>query len=393
MPDLVVLEAVGQPTCFHYTFTGLPGYIPGDRMIFPNNRVTVPRAYADTMLNAQNNVPQRWREVVDYNSAPFPPPAWPLSGAVAGSPIVFDFMGGVLPGGVLLTRATVGSYFNNTPAFASAAINAARFTYDDSGLRGLLVEPAAQNEVRNSDASAGLVPGSPGTFPTSWSGTTAPAGLTRTLSGGVEDGMNYVDIRLAGTTIAPFTAMNVSFDATRPASVVGDVWYISNYGRLLAGAVGPIIPPAFQFIEFDGASATIIQPMGASIKLPVGGSLRNSRYRENYTMVSPNAASFRHTLILNFRQGETVDFTMRFAQPQMIKAKMGSSPVVTTGVAAVLRAADIATVPLANGKYSIDVRRHSGTTTYQFQNVTGGTWTIPPDGSAVQRITANLQVP
>lgn len=81
MPDLVVLQAIGQPQCFHYTFTGLtPTMLHG--MWFPGNRLTVPRAYADTMMNPANNTPARWREVVDYNVAPFPPPAWPASGSI-----------------------------------------------------------------------------------------------------------------------------------------------------------------------------------------------------------------------------------------------------------------------------------------------------------------------
>ena len=85
MPDLVVMEALG-PSCFHYTFTGFPfappGIEPRTRMYFPGNRVTVNAAYAATMASS---TPGLWRNVVDYNVAPFPPPGWPAAGSIPQS--------------------------------------------------------------------------------------------------------------------------------------------------------------------------------------------------------------------------------------------------------------------------------------------------------------------
>jgi hypothetical protein len=80
MPDLVVLEALG-PKCFHYTFTGFgpSGVEPRTRQYFPGNRVTVTAAYAATI---NTNTPGLFRNVVDYNVAPYPPAAWPASGSI-----------------------------------------------------------------------------------------------------------------------------------------------------------------------------------------------------------------------------------------------------------------------------------------------------------------------
>jgi hypothetical protein len=303
----------------------------------------------------------------------------------------FNFLTATLPSGVTLTRSTTGSLFDVNHLFQNVAANVARFTYDDTGLRGLLVEPAGQNEVRNSTASAGLVAGSPGTPPNSWTITAAPAGLTRTLAGGTEDGMSYVDIRLNGTSTIALT-FQISFDASRPATVVGDVWQVGYQGRLLTGAVLPAAPITFQFSTFDSGSATISTVNGLPIVLPVGGSLRNSRYREAYSIVAAGAASFRSTFVVTVAVGEVMDFTMRFSEPQMVKSAVPQSAIVTTTVAAP-RAADVATIPLANGTYSIQVERHAGGVTYEGQVVSGGTWTIPTDPSPVRTVTARQTGP
>jgi len=86
MPDQVVLEALrsADGKCFHYTFTGfndpnpqLTGQLA--RMYFPGNRVTLNAAQVALVLPADA---AKWRQVVDYNVAPFPPPAWPGSGSI-----------------------------------------------------------------------------------------------------------------------------------------------------------------------------------------------------------------------------------------------------------------------------------------------------------------------
>jgi len=86
MPDQVVLEALrsADGKCFHYTFTGFTDPNPQltgqlARMYFPGNRVTLNAAQVALVLPADA---AKWRQVVDYNVAPFPPPAWPASGSI-----------------------------------------------------------------------------------------------------------------------------------------------------------------------------------------------------------------------------------------------------------------------------------------------------------------------
>ena len=67
-------------------------------------------------------------------------------------PPVFDFTGGVLPAGASLSRASSATRCDAAGTLASEAADVARFDYDpvSHALRGLLVEPAATNQVLNS---------------------------------------------------------------------------------------------------------------------------------------------------------------------------------------------------------------------------------------------------
>src|SRR5690242_7625650 len=95
---------------------------------------------------------------------------------------VFEFMGGVLPGGATLTRASAGWRFNSGLSLVSAGNDVPRFTYDraGSGLLGLLVEPLVTEGVRNNSAS-GASAGTPGTLGTNWAIAGLGSGITQTV--------------------------------------------------------------------------------------------------------------------------------------------------------------------------------------------------------------------
>lgn len=67
-------------------------------------------------------------------------------------PPVFDFAGGVLPGGVSVARASAGTCWSAAGVLTSVAANLPRFDHVAGGgaLRGLLIEPAATNLLAQS---------------------------------------------------------------------------------------------------------------------------------------------------------------------------------------------------------------------------------------------------
>ncbi|NCB95279.1 MAG: hypothetical protein EOM35_02245 [Negativicutes bacterium] len=78
-----------------------------------------------------------------------------------GGPLAsYDFTtAGTLPSGTSLTRSTTGTYFSNSGAMTTAAINEARWDYQYNGsswvLGGLLVEPQSSNVQKSSAINDG----------------------------------------------------------------------------------------------------------------------------------------------------------------------------------------------------------------------------------------------
>lgn len=69
-------------------------------------------------------------------------------------PPIFDFSAGVLPEGASVSRATPATYISGNGSIQTAGPNMPRFEYEASTLtlRGLLIEPAATNHFRQSQA-------------------------------------------------------------------------------------------------------------------------------------------------------------------------------------------------------------------------------------------------
>jgi len=70
---------------------------------------------------------------------------------LGGPGVNFDFTTGLLPPGITFTRASVGTYLNNSGILLTAAVNQARFNVVN-GIRCLLIEPAATNLFTESNA-------------------------------------------------------------------------------------------------------------------------------------------------------------------------------------------------------------------------------------------------
>ena len=104
---------------------------------------------------------------------------------------------------ITFTRASSGSYFGADGILKYAGVNEARFDHDPvtGESLGLLIEEQRTNSIRN-NTMVGAVAGTPGTAPTNWGGSAPTSnGVNRQIVGtGIEDGINYIDYRIAGTT-------------------------------------------------------------------------------------------------------------------------------------------------------------------------------------------------
>lgn len=216
--------------------------------------------------------------------------------------------------------ATVTDPIRTTGAVASAATTA---------VSQLLLEGAATNSIRN-NSGQGAAAGTPGTLPTNWI-TGASAGLTRSVIGtGTENGIDFVDIRIAGTATGSATIQFES--ATQIAAANGQGWAGSAFAKIAGGSLVNTSAYSLSISERDAGGAQLaatdvaFTPSGSFVRL-AGARTFN------------NASTAFTTLAISFATAGAVDITLRIGWPQLEQNRAMSSPIRTT-TSAVTRAAD-----------------------------------------------------
>jgi hypothetical protein len=195
----------------------------------------------------------------------------------------------------------------------------------------LLLEPQRTNSIRNS-TMVGAVAGSPGTLPTNFA-QLGGGGLTRTVSVGTENGLQYIDLRYQGTATESFIEWRLD-TTTAIAALPSQVWSFTNYVKLVSGTM----PNAFTLnVYARNAAAGVLQ----SWISPASITSSLNRFQNITTATPANTAFIQNALFLTITNGATYDFTIRIAAPQMELGAYASTFIPTT-TAAVTRLADAA---------------------------------------------------
>lgn len=284
-------------------------------------------------------------------------------------------VGSALPANWSVTRASTGSRFDSTGSLQIAANNVGRVTYDLStlALRGMLLEPATTNGIRNNTMQGGAV-GSPGTLPTNWS-VGGGAGLTRTIVGvGTAGGMDYVDIRFAGTTSGTFTTLLMEAPSIVGAAN-GQTWTGSAYIAIVGGSATNVSSLTLVTNVLDGGGAVLTQQTQT---LTLSAALL--RYSVTGAIATASAAYVRPLIGINYAAGVAVDITLRIAVPQLEQGASASSVIRTTG-SAVTRAAEALTISGLSG-YGL-VNGSACSTTITFDDDTTFAASLTVSGGAV----------
>lgn len=238
-------------------------------------------------------------------------------------------------------------------------------TYDPLDLNKApyaLIEPEATNVIRN-NSMQGVAAGSPGSTPTYWgiegSGTN---GLIRTVSPvGVEDGIEYFEVRYAGTATASGTHQ-IGFDSTTSAAAsTGEAWAATVFLASIGDAVG-VINPRLQISERTAAGAQIA--VGEVFVTLAPNRLSKSRIELVHTIGMPDVGRISHKFIFSYANGTAVDITLRIGLPQLERDRV-TSPIKTSN-GAVTRAADVigSTAGLIYSNVPMVEPPYSATTTY-----------------------------
>lgn len=238
------------------------------------------------------------------------------------------------------SRSSSAWFFNASGVLTEASSNVLRLDHDPVTLArlGLLMEGARTNSFPN-NTMAGASAGTPGTAPTSWTLSAAPAGMTRTIHGvGTEDGIDYLDIEFSGTNTSGTeqTLQMLPSNATAITASAGQAWSLSLFLRLTAGAwPAGSVQMRMRFAQADG---TLVSLPSIDSKAVNGAALRTQR--QGLTQTAP-ASTERITggFYVIVANNEAVSFRVRIGLPQLEQGASVSSPIKTSS-GAVTRALD-----------------------------------------------------
>lgn len=250
---------------------------------------------------------------------------------------------------ITFTRASNATYFDANGTLQTAGSNVPRFDHDPAtgASRGLLIEEATTNSIRNSQAGGATtgVIGSGGALPTYWAIAGEGTLAVEIIGTGTSAGLAYVDIKISGTTST--TALSLNYEGQAQVSAAtGQSWTTSNFVALEGGSVSNIDEISTRVRE-NSVGGSVLQT-GKTAFTPTASLTRYSHAR---TLTEATTERVAAALFINFSSGATIDITLRIAAPQLEQGAFPTSYIPTT-TAAATRAADSAVVTPISSFYN-----------------------------------------
>jgi hypothetical protein len=248
---------------------------------------------------------------------------------VTDKPVLdLDFTTQTINSLAIFTRSSNGYYLDANGNMSVASANTPRFEYYSNGsFRGLLIESQRTNSIRNNSMTgANTITNA---LPTYWA-LLASAGLaTRVVGTGVVNGIDYIDLRIVGTTTLPYYVL--SFQDPSITATAAQSWTESFWVSLLSGSLTNITSCNINIRWSGGTSDSVFTPTSTFTRV-------------SQTALSPaGTTSVFPALYLSFSSGVYIDLTLRIGMPQMELGTSMSSVIRTTSATAT-RSGDVLTV-------------------------------------------------
>ena len=219
-----------------------------------------------------------------------------------------------------------------------------RFDYHPVTLAslGYKSEAACTNGIRNS-MGKGASPGSPGTLPDNWFVGGLPGLSYQVVAAGRTNGIfSYVDIRYYGTTSGT-SGYLVGFESGSAIAVTqGQMSTLSCFVALVAGSLSGVTTINLDQVSYPGGYDN-----GSPNLL---GSISGTLNRLIFSLAIPNVGvtNTQPRIAFNCTNGAAVDFTLRYALPQVEIGGNGATSPIPTANAAATRAADNLSMPVSS---------------------------------------------
>ena len=266
-----------------------------------------------------------------------------------GTTIILLSTGG-LSSDVTFTRASTATYFDSAGNIQSAATNIPRFDYDPATLAylGLRIEGGRTNSIRNSTMVGASA--SPSTLPTNWVSINSSAGtiVPTIMATGTINGMEYVDVKVAGTSSGSGSYTLAFESSTQITAATADTWSTNVRCALIAGTLTNITSINTRTAERTLAGSLVLDNLGTDFK----NSLTSALARFTTTVTLSGGATVERVqsgLNIRYTGAVAIDVTLRLTNVQLELGASSSSFIPTT-TAAATRASDVATVVAVNAK-------------------------------------------
>jgi hypothetical protein len=242
---------------------------------------------------------------------------------------------------ITFTRNSVATRYNSSGVLEIIPNNQPRLDYDPLTLepKGLLIEETRTNRIRN-NTMVGAVAGTPGTLPTNWGVSVAGGLSSQVISVGSTKGINYVDVRIFGTTTNTNLALNAQFESTTVAAV-GQTWSESAWVSLIGGTTTGLSYVYLTLTERNSSNTDVSYRVGSNLLSTIGDF---SRRLHTATLADASTAFLAPQIWVGHTGiGAVIDFTLRIGMPQLEQGAFPTS-VIPTSTGIVTRNSEVASV-------------------------------------------------